>query len=54
MGKAVREQLSRALNEHLNTIHETLQVFSRNSRIPNILSFLYKKLFWVLVLVVGS
>ncbi|XP_060214703.1 uncharacterized protein LOC132641664 isoform X1 [Lycium barbarum] len=29
MGKAEKEQLNRALNEHLNTIHETLQVLNQ-------------------------
>ncbi|KAI3467031.1 hypothetical protein Pfo_023694 [Paulownia fortunei] len=29
MGKAAREQLSRALNEHLNTIHETYQILDQ-------------------------
>ncbi|XP_009615039.1 uncharacterized protein LOC107784470 isoform X1 [Nicotiana tabacum] len=29
MGKAAKEQLNRALNEHLNTIHETLQVLNQ-------------------------
>ncbi|KAL7132391.1 hypothetical protein ABFS83_12G071000 [Erythranthe nasuta] len=29
MGKAVREQLSRVLNDHLNTIHETLQILDK-------------------------
>ncbi|XP_073134554.1 uncharacterized protein [Henckelia pumila] len=29
MKKAAREQLSRALGEHLNTIHETFQIFDR-------------------------
>ncbi|MCE2055281.1 hypothetical protein HAX54_042326 [Datura stramonium] len=29
MGKAAKEQLNRALNEHLNTIHETLQALNQ-------------------------
>ncbi|KAL0424685.1 UNVERIFIED_CONTAM: hypothetical protein Sradi_1003300 [Sesamum radiatum] len=29
MGKAAREQLTRALNEHLNTIHETFQMLDQ-------------------------